>query len=91
MTVLAGQHLMLPRDQRDYLNGFSNFIKKSGAQVDAAPVRDGDMVCVAHTAVHVSECAFADAGSFGLITVVSPTTYTAGQIKQVRDQIETRH
>lgn len=91
VIVIAGRHVMLPKDRTDYLDGVTRSEARNGVtqvSVDPGPL-GGQMRCGAASDGTRTDCAFADAGAYGVIDVATTGPEAVALVLQVRAAVET--
>jgi hypothetical protein len=93
VVVIVGSHVLTASDQRDYLAAVNDSERKASgleeASVPAGPL-GGTLQCGSSPDGRRTDCAFVDAGAFGVIDVVG-TGATAQQLAlAVRSEVEHR-
>jgi hypothetical protein len=91
VIVIAGRHVMLPRDRTTFLSEVAR--SESGSGVTQTPVAPGplggQMQCGPAADGSRTDCAFTDAGSYGVIDVATTGPSAVSLAQQVRSEIET--
>ncbi len=93
IIVIAGQHVSRPDFQAGFLDGVAKAEARAGVTqvpVDAGPL-GGHMRCGAAIDGTRTDCAFADAGSYGAIDVVGTGADALALVQQVRAAVESKH
>jgi hypothetical protein len=93
VIVIAGRHLLLEKDRTAFLAEVAKSESGVGVlqtAVDAGPL-GGRMQCGTAADGSRTDCAFADAGSYGVIDVAMTGPSAVALARQVRSEIETRH
>lgn len=93
VVVIVGHHVMLPKDRSTFLNGVArseHSEEVAQIPVDPGPL-GGEMRCGTAMDLTHTDCAFADAGAFGVIDVALVGPKASALVQQVRAQVEQRH
>jgi hypothetical protein len=91
IIVIAGSHVMIEPDRTSFLNGVAKSEARAGViqvPVDPGPL-GGQMRCGPAIDGSRTDCAFADAGAYGVIDVAVTGSDALPLVQQVRAAVET--